>query len=205
MLQRRRQPGLDADHLDAALVPGGDAADQAAAADRDQQRIEVGRLLLELEADAARAQHGLDLVEGVHGQRARLGDIGLARRQRLGVDLAADGQVGAVAADARDLGRRGDLRHEDARLVAEPHGRVGHRRAVIAAGRRGDAGGRHLAQQQIGERPARLEGARVLRELELQDRREAREPEVLGRDLEHGRAADVRADALVGGGDRRRA
>ena len=51
--------------LDAALVPGGDAADQPAAADRDQQRVEVGRLLLELEADAARAQHGLDLVEGV--------------------------------------------------------------------------------------------------------------------------------------------
>ena len=44
MLQRRRQPGLDADDLDAALVPGGDAADQAAAADRDQQRVEVGRL-----------------------------------------------------------------------------------------------------------------------------------------------------------------
>ena len=47
-VQRRRGLGLDADHPDAAAVPGRDAADQAAAADRHQQRVEVGRLRLEL-------------------------------------------------------------------------------------------------------------------------------------------------------------
>ena len=59
--QRRRQAGLDADDLDAALVPGGNATDQATTADGDQQRIDVRRLALQLEADAALSQHGLDL------------------------------------------------------------------------------------------------------------------------------------------------
>ena len=73
------------------------------------------------------------------GPTARpFGDVGLAGGQRLGVDLAADGQLGAVAADARDLGRRGDLGDEDARLASEPHGGVGHGGAVVAARCRGD-------------------------------------------------------------------
>ena len=147
------------------------------------------------------AQHGLHLVERVHGKRARLSDIGLARRQRLGVDLAPDRQVGAVAADARDLGRRGDFRHEDAYLVAELPCRVGHRRAVIAAGRGCNAGGRNLAHQQIGESAARLEGARVLRQLELEVQGAPGEAEVLCPHREDRRLPDVRRYALVGGGD----
>ena len=63
--QRRRQPRLDAHHLDLALIPGGDAGDEAAAADGDQQRIEIGDLAFELEADGALALHGLHLVERV--------------------------------------------------------------------------------------------------------------------------------------------
>ena len=177
--ERRRQPGLDAHDLDAALVPGGDASDQAAAADRHQQCIDPRRLALQLEADTALAQHGFHLIEGVDRERSGLRNIRLAGGQSFGVDLATDGQLCAVAADARNLGWRGDLGDEDAGLVAQPHGRVRHRRAMIAARCGGDPGCRHFAPEQIGEGAANLEGAGMLSELELQRPRAAGETKVL--------------------------
>ena len=39
---------LDADDLDAAGVPSGDAGDQPATADRDQHRVDIGRLFIKL-------------------------------------------------------------------------------------------------------------------------------------------------------------
>ena len=179
MLQRRRQPGLDAHDLDAALVPGGDAADQPAAADGDQQRVDLGRLPLQLEADAALPQHGLDLVEGVHRERAGLRDIRFAGGQGLGVDLAADRQLRAVAADARDLGRRGDLGDEDAGLVAQAHGRVGHGRAVIAAGCGRDPGGGTLRVSRLAKAPRALKEPECCVSSSFSVQRAAGEAEVL--------------------------
>jgi hypothetical protein len=63
---------------------------------------------------------------------------------------------------------------------------------MVAAGGGHHAGLRHVARQQIGERPARLERARVLQQLEL---------EVDAVRIDHRRAPYVRADALVGFAD----
>ena len=57
------------------------------------------RLLLELEPERALPEQRLDLVVGVDRQRARLGRPRLARRERVGVPLAADDELGAVVAD----------------------------------------------------------------------------------------------------------
>ena len=51
-------------------VPRGEAADETAAADGDENRVELRRLPRELEAERALAGDGFDLVERVHLQRA---------------------------------------------------------------------------------------------------------------------------------------
>ena len=45
------------------------------------------------------------LVEGMDGKRAGLGDAAFACGQRVGVELAADHEIGAIALDARDFRR----------------------------------------------------------------------------------------------------
>src|SRR5581483_8598104 len=134
---------------------------------------------------------------------ARPGDVGLAGGQRLGIELAADDEVGAAAADARDLGGGGDLRHEDARPVPQLARRIGHRRAVIAARGGRDSRRRHPAAEQIGEGAAHLERARMLGELELEGEREVLETEVASAHGEDGCAPDVAGNAPAGLGNGR--
>ena len=55
IVKRTGSGRLDADHPDAAGEPGGDAGNQTATADRDQNRIEIGRLLRPFQADGALA------------------------------------------------------------------------------------------------------------------------------------------------------
>ena len=74
-VERARALGLDADHLDPAGEPGGDAGDEAAAADRDEHRVErrqaeAGEVLLPFERDRAGARDRLGRVVGVD-RRAR--------------------------------------------------------------------------------------------------------------------------------------
>ena len=175
--ERRRRLGLDADHGHPPAVPGGDAADEAAAADGHQQRVEQ-RLLLELQRERALPEQRLGLIVGVHGQRAGLARPRLGGGQRVGVALAADDQLGAVAPDARDLGRRRHRRYEDLRRRPHPHRRVSDGGAVVAAGGRHHAGGRDGAGQEIGEGPASLERAGVLEQLQLERERKGNQPEV---------------------------
>ena len=189
-----RQLGLDADDPSVARVPAGHAADQPAAADRHQHRVERGRLSGELHAERALAEHRFRLIERVHRERARLGDPVLAGRERVGVALAHHGDVGAVRADLLDLRRRRHGRHEDLRPHAQAHRRVGDGGAVVTAG-----GGRHAdrgqrAQEQIGERAPRLERSGVLQELELERERKGRKPEVRAAEGERRRDAHVRRD-----------
>jgi hypothetical protein len=87
------------------------------------------------------------------------------------------------------------------RLAAKAHGGVGHGGPMIAAGRSRNTGGGYFAHQEIGKGAARLERARMLHELELEEGREAFESQVPGAYLEHGRSAHVRADARVGRSD----
>ena len=104
---------LDADDPDASLIPDRDAANQPAAAHRDERRIEVSRLFLQLEADGSLAKQGFALVKGVDRERARLGDPCFAGGERIVIAVAANDELGAVFADAPDLRRRGDARNKD--------------------------------------------------------------------------------------------
>ena len=60
-----------------------------------------------------------------------------------------------VGSDARDLGGGGNLRHEDAAGQVKHLRRIGHRRAVVAAGCRGNAALPHARlQQRVERKPA---------------------------------------------------
>src|SRR4029077_18324141 len=96
---------LDADDLDAARIPGGDAGDQAAAAHRDQHRIDIRRLALELEAERSLSHDGFVLIEGRHRHGAGFPHPGFASGERIGVAVALDREIGAIVADTLHLGR----------------------------------------------------------------------------------------------------
>jgi hypothetical protein len=127
-----------------------------------------------------------------------LRDPRLARRQRIGITLAGDDEVGAIVANARHLRRRRDGRHEDPGRHAKLHRRIGDGGAVIAARRRGDTSRGHLAHEQVGEGAARLERSGMLQQLELEADGGRAEAELGAIDLDDGRAADVRPDEPLG-------
>ena len=104
--QRGRRLRLHANHADPPLVPRGDAADQPAAADRDQQRIQIGDLVLQLQADRCLTKQSLALIEGMNGERSGLRRPGFAGGERVAVADPADYEVGAIIANTLDL-RRG--------------------------------------------------------------------------------------------------
>ena len=89
--------------------------------------------------------------------------------ERAGIAVALDDQVGAVFPDARDLGRRGNAGNEDPCRHLQRHRRIGHRRSVVAARGRNHAGRGNIADQEIGEAAPGLEGAGVLKRLQLED------------------------------------
>ena len=183
-------------------MPRRRASDEPAATDGDEDRVEVGCLLLQLVRDGAGAEQGLDLVVGVHRHRAGGGDPSLAGGERVGVELAFDDELRTVAADLLELGGRGDRGHEDGGADAQPAGRAGHRGAVVAARCGGDAGGGNLPEEQVGERAARLERAGVLAQLELEDQADRRvEAEVVAAGFDDRGAADVGRDPPVDGGE----
>jgi hypothetical protein len=106
-----------------------------------------------------------------------------------------------MSANALLLGRRGDVGHENGGGHAQPMRGIGHRHAVIAAGSRHDAGGRRLSQQQIGERAARLEGAGMLKEFELEGEGARRKAEVGHVGCHERRSLDIGPDDDLGGFD----
>ncbi len=104
-------------------------------------------------------------------QGAGLGRPLGARGVRVGVEGPADRDLGAVAAYQVDLERGRDLGHEDLGPVPEGAGGVGDGRAVVAPRGGDDPGGRDGGRQDAVESAARLEGAAVLQEIELEDQR----------------------------------
>ena len=70
--QRVRRGRLDADDADATLVPRRNATDQSAAADRDQQRVDVRCLGFELQSDRTLAEQCLGLIVGMDPESAGL-------------------------------------------------------------------------------------------------------------------------------------
>ncbi len=74
ILHRRIKLGLDPDHLDPRLQRLGrrrHAGNQPAAADRNDQRVEIRRILEHFQRDRPRAGHHRDIVERVDEDDSR--------------------------------------------------------------------------------------------------------------------------------------
>ena len=174
-----------------------DARDQAAAADRDDQHIEIGRIRQDLERDRALAGDHRRVGEGMDvGQAITLG-AGERRPVALVPDPALDLEPGAPALDLLGLERRDVGRHEHGRGRAGDPAGVGDRGAVIAAGR-GDDAAADLGlgeRAELADRAPRLERARHLQAFELEHERGA-----VGKRAAHRRG--TRAAACAGPGPR---
>src|SRR5580658_10457148 len=111
-LQRVVQSGcgfrFHADDFYAICIPGSDAADESAPAYGNEQRIEIVSLLLKLKPDRALTEQRLDLIVGVHRERARLGGPLLAGGQRFRIAFASHDKFRAVAANTLDFFGRCD-------------------------------------------------------------------------------------------------
>ena len=176
IVQRGTRLRLDADHLRAAGVPRGNAADQSAAAGCHQHMGQFRRVLFELPSDRALAGQHVRMIIGMHLQRAGL-RLAVARRsERVGIGRADLHHARAITRDARHLHHRRRLRNEDLRPGTQRTRGIGDRRTVVAAGCRDHPGRWKTRRQQPVERAARLEAARMLQELELQRHRESQDP-----------------------------
>ena len=175
----------DGAHVGTALLQRqDDACREPAAADRDQHRVRVGRLLGELEADRALSGDDALVLEGVDERRAR--PLGVRLRGGDRIFEALSDELGGPAVRPRrlDLGHRRVLRHEDRRrdpgLARRPRDRL----AVVAGTGGDDAGAAlRLAEGRDGVvGAADLEGACPLEVLGLEIHLTTREPrERLGR------------------------
>src|SRR5215831_790010 len=190
--QRRGGKRLDADDLDAAAIPSGDPRDQAASADRHQQRVDIRGLLIELHANAALSQDGFVLVKGMNRHGAALAHPCFAGGERVGIAVTFDDQIGAVLADALDLGCRRHAWNEDLGRPLQLHRGVSDRGAVVAARCGNHAARGHVASEQICKGAARLERSRALKKFELETKPARSETEVAGVNLTDWRAPDIR-------------
>ena len=159
----RIELGLDADDLGVRLqrLDGdGDAGDEAAAADRHDDRVEVGTVGDDLEADGALSGDDARVVVGMDERRA--GARRRFRRRSCWQSASvspSDDHLGAEPAGGGDLHERRRLRHDDGRRNAEPLGVVGDGLGVVA-GRHGDDAARAFVRrqrQQLDQRAALLE------------------------------------------------
>src|SRR5262249_33090893 len=117
-----------------------------------------GRVSLELQPDRALSEQRFDLIKGVHRHCTCLGDMPLARCERIAIVVSFDNKSCAVASYPLDLGGRGDTRQEDRCRDTEALRGIGDGDTVISAGRRNDSRTGHLAMQEIGESATCLEG-----------------------------------------------
>ena len=89
-VKRARTFRLDANDFDPAREPGGDSGDEPAAANRDENRVELSRakpfeVLLPFQRHRALTRDRLDRIVRMDRQRAALGDVGVAALLRLGI------------------------------------------------------------------------------------------------------------------------
>src|SRR5581483_12435433 len=117
------------------------------------------------------------LVISVHLQRAGAFSPVLARFQCIRVAFSGDDQLRSQTSDLLLLGGCRDTRNEDLRAHAELASRQSNGDAVITSRSGYDTGRWQLAHQQVCEGAARLEGAAVLQQLELQSQHARRQPE----------------------------
>ena len=197
-MERVAGQGLDGHDPDAAAIPGGDAADQAAAPNRHQQRIEIGHLVLEFAGKRALALQRRFGIVGVNAKRSGCGDMGFAQGEGFVISRTLLHDPRAIGGDLGHFRGRGNLRHEDQRLEAELLGGIGHRRAVISPRCRGNAGLAHLASGESVEGAPRFETSRMLQMLELQRHRLRN---AIDDHVDHRSAPDMGRDAVRRDGD----
>ena len=145
----------------------GDAADEPAAADRDNDRVGRRALGENLEPDRALPRHDERVVKRRHHRRAALGAE--PRRNVKALSSIAQHELRAQRADGRLLDGGRGLRHDDAGVRAEALRGVGHRAAVVS-GRGRDKAARTLILRQgedLVHRAAQLERACALHALGL--------------------------------------
>src|SRR5690606_4471964 len=169
----------------AAPEPARQPADQAAAADGDQERVELGHLGKQPQPYGSLPQDGFHLIESVQRQGAGGLLPRFTRCQGIGIALALYDKLGPVVADKLLLRRGGNPRNEDPRGNLQGAGGTSYCGAVIAARGSDDPRWRNSPQQQIGKSSPGLKGAGALQELQFQGKRTAAEVEVGGVDLYH--------------------
>ena len=132
-VQRGGQFRLQRHHPGALAKPGGHAADQATATDADQHAVGQPDLGLDLGAQRGGTGHHLDLVVGVHQERA----AGLLARQTgfigLGITFTCHGHCRAKLAQPITLGLAGDRRDKHLARHAQRLCRRCSRNAGVAA------------------------------------------------------------------------
>ena len=118
---------------------GGDqaAGEQAAAADRDDQRVEVGDVLQHLQRQRALAGDDAEVVVGVDEHQRMRGGQFPGVGGGFGQGFADQNDIGAPGRGAGDLGRGGEFRHHDGGGDAQQAGVTGDGLGVVA-GRHGD-------------------------------------------------------------------
>ncbi len=133
---------LDADDADlgVGLLEGaGDAADEAAAADGDDDGFDVGDLLEQFEADGALAADDLGVVEGMDEGAALFDAAAHGFFAGLVVAGAVEDDFGAIAARGGDLDLRRGQRHDDLGANAARGGVEGDALGMIAGAGGDDA------------------------------------------------------------------
>ena len=196
-VQRGARLRLDGDHAHVRADGGLDARDQPAAADRDDDRVRVRRVLLDLEPDRPGACEHERVVERVDERPPRLLDQLVEPRERVARPGRLEVDRRAVAARRGDLLLGRALPHHDQRVDALRRRGVRRRLRVVAGADRDHPAtlllGREAAD--LVQRAAGLERAGALEELALEPRvqraageeRRARQPVADGR----ARALDV--------------
>ena len=174
IVHRGIESRLDTDHLDArvqGLGGGRHARHDPPAADGHHDRLQLGKVRQQLQADRALAGNDQRIVIGMHEGQP------LARRHVAGIDggsvdaLPMDQYPGAEACGSLDLGEGCALGHHDGRGNAKALSMMGHALGVIAR-RHGDNAGRlclGIEARQLVVGATVLERARVLQVLKLQD------------------------------------
>jgi hypothetical protein len=149
----RIEPAFDADDLDRRVCAArgdGIAGDQPAAADRDDENVEVGRVFQHFERDGALTGDDVRIVVRMHPDQIALGRDRLGARLRFGERLAVEHDVGAMRLGGFDFHERRRHRHDNGGGDIQAPGVIGHRLGMVA-GRHGDDAAAALFGRQGGE------------------------------------------------------
>ena len=146
-----------------------DAGAEPAAADRDEDRVELAGLAQELVTEARRAERRARPFERMHERASLVASQLFCHRERAR-DVGADDNLAAEFTAGLDAQRVGGLRHRDLGGRAERLGCVGDRHGVVAGADRAHSACEHVGRQFLhdAQGPARLERPGVLEQFQLQ-------------------------------------